>query len=183
MPDTDDNNDKRKSVFEGMEFHETELRTPNDKPPFRFVPEATSLDESKKVEFALRDDVQAFLAGKKNPKLRTPSYDLCHEVKACSFADGSLEDLMQWTMSTMDVLQKKPCETADSTLNTVEALLCGEAIVNWKEKERECVNTIVRDKDDDGETHIVGRTHQSFESTFKSFFKILLPSLRRSKTS
>ena len=123
------------------------MRTPNDKPPFRFVPEATSLDESKRVEFTLRDDAAAFLAGKRDPKKRTPSYDSCHKVKACGFVDGSLEDLTQWTVSTMDATKKKPCETADSMFNTVEALLYGEASVSWKEKEREHVNTLVRDKD------------------------------------
>ena len=67
MPDDDNNDNKRKSVFEGMEFHEAELRTPNDKPPFRFASEASSLDESKRVEFTLRDDVVAFIAGKRDP--------------------------------------------------------------------------------------------------------------------
>ena len=47
--------------------------------------------------------------------------------------------------------------------------------MNWKKKEQEHDNALVRDKNDPNETHVAGRAHQSFESTFKSFLKSHYP--------
>ena len=109
-----------KSAFEGVEFHEIELRASNDKPPFGLAQGTSDLDESKKVKLILKDDVSAFLTGKLDPKKRTPLCYGCHKVESCVLADGALEDLMQWTMPTMSTIQRKPCKTTGRTLNTTE---------------------------------------------------------------
>ena len=82
MPDNDSSNSKKKYAFEGMEFHETELRALSNKSPFLLAPEASNLDESNKAELFLRDDATAFLAGKLDPNEITPLCDGCHKVKA-----------------------------------------------------------------------------------------------------
>ena len=129
MPDEENNENEKKSVLEGMEFHETELRVPNENPTFRLVSETSNLDESKKVEITLKDGATTFLVGKLDPEMKNLSCDGCHEVKAYVIVDGALQDLTRWTMPEMSAA-KKPCETADNEFNAVEALLYGEASAN-----------------------------------------------------
>ena len=42
IPDND-NNSNEKSTFESIDFYETKLRVPNEKPTFTFVPETSNL--------------------------------------------------------------------------------------------------------------------------------------------
>ena len=43
-------------------------------------------------------------------------------------ADRTLENFIQWNMSMMSVIKKKPCETTDSNFNTVLVLLYGKEV-------------------------------------------------------
>ena len=160
-----------KDAFEGMELNETELRVSNDKLPFRLVLETSNLDESKKGEFTLKHDLSAFLAEKLDPKKMTSSCDGCHKVRSCMIADEALEDLTPWKMLTMNATNKKPFENVHSKFNAVEVLSCGEASVNWKECERQKINTLARDDKDKDSTHAIGCTNQSYKSMFKQFLK------------
>ena len=72
----------KRSVFEDMSVSDVELRVPNDKPPLRFAPEKSNLNESNKVEFSLRDNVKAFLECRADIRKKTPLGNGVHKAKA-----------------------------------------------------------------------------------------------------
>ena len=59
---------EKSTVFEDMDFADAQTRVPNEKPPLRFAPEKTNLNETNMMEFALKDDMKAFLDGQENPQ-------------------------------------------------------------------------------------------------------------------
>ena len=67
---------------------------PSGKQPLRLAPEEISLVEVKRVEISSRDGATTFLAEKKDLKLRTPSHNSYHEVRACVLSDRINEDLI-----------------------------------------------------------------------------------------
>ena len=71
MPTCSVMSERKRSVFEGMNVSNVELRVPNDKLLLRFVLEESNLSESNEAEFTLRDDVKAFLEGRVDPKRKT----------------------------------------------------------------------------------------------------------------
>ena len=87
-----------------MHFTDAEVRVPSKKPPLRFVPEESDLNESNKVELTLRDDVKAFLDGRSDPKKKTPLGTGTHEVEVRQFSGMTIEDLMLWASTMMSAL-------------------------------------------------------------------------------
>ena len=168
--------DKR-TVFQGMDFADTESKIPDAKPPLRFAPEKSNLNESSKAEFALKDDVKAFLEAQRDPSKKTSTSSNTHKIKAHQFSGGAIEDLILWTGDLLNVLAKKPCNAPESKFSTVEALLHGEASVNWKECMRECANKLVKSPNSNIDDHMVpaGCNEQSFKATLKKFLKSYYP--------
>ena len=169
-------NEKR-AVLESVNFADAETRVPKEKPPLRFALEESNLSESNKVEFALRDDVKAFLEGRSDPKKKSPSGMGMREVKVYQFSGGTTEDLILWTSSMMKALAKKPCETPESKFSTAGALLRGEAAAKWKEHTRACANKLARSDDTNVEDHMVATccNEQSFKATLKKCLKSCYP--------
>ena len=108
----------KKSVFSGMNFSDCEYTTPADKPPIKFAPEESNLNESSKVKFTLRDNAKACceakspgaqdLTSKKKAASKTT-----HKLSVHEFSAGACEDALLWLADLLNFQKKKPCETPD----------------------------------------------------------------------
>ena len=77
----------------------------------------------------------------------------------------------------MKMLETKPRETPESKFSTVEALLHGEAAVNWKERARERARKLASSNDTSTQDHMVpaGCNEQSLKAALKRFLKSYYP--------
>ena len=86
------------------------------------MPEKSNLSEAQKDEITLRYGGD-FLEERDGKSEQDPSGGSTHKVKLYQVSGGTHEGLITWNASVTNDLAKNTCETPESKLFTVEALL------------------------------------------------------------